>query len=1843
MRNQIVSYGIVILLAFSNNTKAQTSGTASVNWLTPGGIYDHVFDNYGNEYELANLSITASRPIGGNNSVNSAPSTTCSAGYFNLYFAANSVFDGTTAAAVDKRNIVCQVFSDLTGFISSPLSPLPNTGVKINIFCSNTSNTTTAGPAGQGSPIYCFPAFPTNTNQGIADNQIFKAISTGSDPYANLPIGVFYNGNNFYHGYISANPSYTYNLVTGTNNINSNESDFYSIMLHEATHALGFISLLSSTGLSQFGQYHNYFSRYDQFLFDSGSTPLIATTTASCSTSNLYCQANPTAIATGTCPGDPTVTNCTLAVKYQSSNVNVKVYTPSCFLGGSSLSHFEDICSTPTNYVAPPSCTSGITPPNNNLYYLMSDQNGFGDCYIKRYLKEEERFVLCDIGYSVNTTYTSTAWVAGTSTVHNYGGAACPGTNIWGVNDGLLNGVYTLTTSTGSLAIPISTSITANDAPSTASISCLEVVYSNATCTLGATHLSVSATAGSGLVLIKYLPKNSGGVFGNATYIFVYFIPASCNPPSVCNMVQNSGFENLAAGLACGEFLGPNGVPPLGMSQLSCWDNYQPNPDLYTRSCTTGTLFELGANTRGTIPAIDSYNSSPNDRIVGIVYQPGVANEVLKNNLSSPLIPGNSYQISFLVKNYTGQFYATTTSSVVMNPNVAPIVLSFASYSTFAFAGGGFPSGLSPLISFTIPANTSTSNLWTAVNSTFVCPSTPTSQQYALLIGMDPTNTSALTGGANVYCFLDEISINPIPLETFSIPTSTACGYASYTNLAQYASTTGTFSGAGVTYTAGMYHFNTPQTLVPGTYPVAFTYSANGCLSTLWQNMVVSPSFSIIATVTGTTCLNAPSSITLNATAGSQGPTTCSWQPGGLIGNNVNATPTILTTYTVYATDVNNCTVSNTLSIPFATNCCASSFSTETSTSFTSTLTTISGPIAIVNSPTIQAGATLDLTGEITFPPNTSITVESGGILRIKESHLYSCAAGLWQGIIVKNGGKITTAKEPPATIDNLIEDAAIAIDITGHTSSTISLIAELSNTTFNKNHISINISNYQSTISTYPFFIENCVFTSRNLPYNSTQWPQVGETSTLNTVGADLRTAINPTTDLSPPYLAQSGFTITNLKSPYASESSSIAIKLSNVGATSSGNYYGIQIGSGTSVNSFNLFDAHRVGIYSTNSNVYSFNNVFQNSTSTGNGYIKPIVPGSGIYSEVIGGTGYDALFNSLLDLNPNGNTNKSLGNRFWDCYFAVSTVNNFSLNAKYATVRSTHTITPNWFIQGSYGFSAISNRFGGYAIVNCDFNNILHPAGLVFKPGAFDIGAGTQNGIYVKKIDIYNNFMSPALSSVASQGTNWMVAGIKLNAPISGPAWQTTTSTGISIYNNEIDRSLQGILLVGTKHNITKIYNNTISLVDNDQLNPGYSTWQPAIFIASSQSVSAYSNTLSSITSTNIYVSLVHTGFSSSSNIYCNKTTGGWRGFLFEGPNNFTRWKGNLMQSQRWGLTLFAGGIIGPQGSSNSPSDNQWLGSWTGGNYNTYVDIGSNAINSPLTTRTGTWEPGVNSGTVGISQWYGFPGNGSLFTTTLGAYSCGTSTNPPQLSIPIPEDYESDEMKYIADKALYNFLYENEDLRPGGGDFANFFDSLANSSIADFYAIELLIYEGNITGAANINNDVSPTNTVEENYKEFYRLYIAHTNNNFTADDSTSLYNLAHLCPGTNGACVYKARALYSLIYLSFEDYSQACEWTESRLANFNQMSETRDREFDIIIFPNPSTGLFTVRVNDKSETLTITIQDVCGRTIFSQSLTIKDSVGNLDINLSNGMYFMTIKNNLNETFTRKVFISK
>lgn len=319
---------------------------------SPNGFFDKVFDRLGVEYDLGDLNIA--KKMGG-----SGEEDVCTAGYFELHFESSSLLPGTTAQVNERRNTICQVFTDISAFINSPLEGTSNyVHIWIRPINDYVGDGSTSGVLGLASSFYIVAPTTSPNLSGIADNAIWQTIHNGVDAYENVATPLSSQGSNpgsFFHGVVSfnyQNPNINWNTNLNVDAPN-NQFDLYSVVLHEAIHALGFASLINWNGNSKFGTGYQYYSRYDTHLMDNTlSNFLIASSDNSCE-NEMYayafvgnpeivhpgCTITPTPVSSGSADN----TTCTQAIQYNGS-VTVPVYTPSCFEPPSSLSHFEDQC-----------------------------------------------------------------------------------------------------------------------------------------------------------------------------------------------------------------------------------------------------------------------------------------------------------------------------------------------------------------------------------------------------------------------------------------------------------------------------------------------------------------------------------------------------------------------------------------------------------------------------------------------------------------------------------------------------------------------------------------------------------------------------------------------------------------------------------------------------------------------------------------------------------------------------------------------------------------------------------------------------------------------------------------------------------------------------------------------------------------------------------------------------------------------------------------------------------------------------------------------------------------------------------------------------------------------------------------------------------------------------------------------------------------------------------------------------------------------------------------------------------------------------------------------------------
>ena len=180
----LVLVAVIGLAAHSFGQNYSNIPTDSIHgYITPGGLMDTVFDNFGNKYGLRDIKIDSVKT---RNGMMTKSKKLCTGGYFNLYFEDGSGMEDTSMQETVRRNVICQVFTDISAFIISPLSN-PINPYKVNIWIRDINQIVTNpifyGVSGVSTPFYNVPFNYVNSNGGIADNEVWKTIHAGIDSY----------------------------------------------------------------------------------------------------------------------------------------------------------------------------------------------------------------------------------------------------------------------------------------------------------------------------------------------------------------------------------------------------------------------------------------------------------------------------------------------------------------------------------------------------------------------------------------------------------------------------------------------------------------------------------------------------------------------------------------------------------------------------------------------------------------------------------------------------------------------------------------------------------------------------------------------------------------------------------------------------------------------------------------------------------------------------------------------------------------------------------------------------------------------------------------------------------------------------------------------------------------------------------------------------------------------------------------------------------------------------------------------------------------------------------------------------------------------------------------------------------------------------------------------------------------------------------------------------------------------------------------------------------------------------------------------------------------------------
>ena len=273
------------------------------------------------------------------------------------------------------------------------------------------------------------------------------------------------------------------------------------------------------------------------------------------------------------------------------------------------------------------------------------------------------------------------------------------------------------------------------------------------------------------------------------------------------------------------------------------------------------------------------------------------------------------------------------------------------------------------------------------------------------------------------------------------------------------------------------------------------------------------------------------------------------------------------------------------------------------------------------------------------------------------------------------------------------------------------------------------------------------------------------------------------------------------------------------------------------------------------------------------------------------------------------------------------------------------------------------------------------------------------------------------------------------------------------------------------------------------------------------------------------------------------------------------------------------------------------------------------------------------------------GSGGNGGSGTSTGG----GSSTNSTSPVLSLLDDIEDPEQRdfllqdildgeqyieleneYRAYDAefLYNMLAEDTTMMFLGGDrdsdYQDFFDSIQQANIGEFYDVYRLIEAGEYAEAASLNSSIIPEQDIYLNLKTVLGIYLntwCIGRYELTVEEYETLYDIATLTPYEGGVGVYTAR-----IMIGFEPDNNGVAYRLEKPSNENASFE------NFTLYPNPASNEITIEFkNEKFDDIDAMVK-VCtltGKLIYKTSFSTNHSFKVLPVNmLENGVYLYNIK---------------
>ena len=579
-------------------------------------------DRFGNQYTADYISV----PDLGIQTFGAAHVEQCQAGMFTLYFddviknydcgfdestlqPSGSMPLGSASLGELRQNVVWRVFEDLSVLINEAVPGTTNVNIRIVDSGECTTDSTLAPlntALAVGGPIYRIPYGVVQN--GVVYGEVWKAINGATDHLDD------------FHGILRFNFDQTDNqqfyLDPDSPATGVGLEDLYTVTLHEAIHALGFLSLIDSAGVSllDVSEHPDMYSAYDTHLEDPTGNPFIIMTGAyGTSFNTMFGGTSPLPVLTSGC-GIPAVFNGDFSFAQN-------IHSPTGWVHGTSLSHFN--------------C---VPPPGGNGYVMNFCTAPEAE---QRYPIQAEVNALCDLAYAVNDTFGNVLpthpYIHQTYDTCTLACIAAGGNDIYTMNPGgthiNVSGVFDNDHSTSDTLYMLYLEIVTefNGAPA-GNLSNID--------TVGGTFTYTPPIGFFGRVILRYIPNCGNDGVGNMTFITIS-IPLLCDETVIleneCELICHGHFENISDPFAAplnavdvhgGEFSNSPELIPLAHGVGDTLNTFQ-------WLCHNGEVFPPPSNfvTPNTQYVImGGYSTNP---------------EALFFEIREPLVAGESYLFTF--------------------------------------------------------------------------------------------------------------------------------------------------------------------------------------------------------------------------------------------------------------------------------------------------------------------------------------------------------------------------------------------------------------------------------------------------------------------------------------------------------------------------------------------------------------------------------------------------------------------------------------------------------------------------------------------------------------------------------------------------------------------------------------------------------------------------------------------------------------------------------------------------------------------------------------------------------------------------------------------------------------------------------------------------------------------------------------------------------------------------------------------------------------------------------------------------------------------------------------------